>query len=127
MDSACLRRAHDDKKYNPMAIVALNGGGLLGGIEIDESMDGHGVSFRLTSFRSSNEIRLRDVYVAIHEYPPQYRSDCTESDVGSVYDPTNAFSIESYSSVCQSDPTLCAVGDMKHRLGTKVCTGTFDL
>lgn len=119
MDSECLRRPHsEDGEYHSLATVELNGGGAMGEIEIDESQDGKLVSFRIASFRLPNGLKLGDVEAAIHEYPPRYRSDCTESDVGPVYDPSAAFSATNYSTDCVSDQTVCALGDLKRRLGT---------
>lgn len=75
------------------------------------------VSFQFKSFHSSSGLQLSDITIAIYELPPPYYRLCTGTDVGDIYDPTDARTSASYESACMNNRTSCAVGDLRNRLG----------
>ncbi|XP_062511965.1 uncharacterized protein LOC134187802 isoform X3 [Corticium candelabrum] len=99
------------------AIVTIEAGGITANVDITGTKGSGMVSFQFTSFNSSNDVKLSNITIAVHQLPPSYQSSCTGSDVGDVYDPTGALNSASYSSSCMMNKETCAVGDLIRRLG----------
>ena len=86
------------------------------------------ISFRFQSlsFFQSND-SVYGMTIDIRSLPPSYHSDCSESDLGAVYDPTGSFNDPNYSETCKANKARCALGDMRNRLGMyKLVTSLFD-
>lgn len=102
----------------------IDGGGITGTLEISSShrLATGEVSFRFHSLQSFyGSDYLNGVTLHIRSLPPSYHSDCSEADLGTVYDPTRSFNDSNYASNCQTNKTSCALGDMRSRLGMHQC------
>jgi Cu/Zn superoxide dismutase len=115
VESDCLDWPNVDE--DALAMVHINGDGILGQLDIDGMLDGS-VSFRFRSLKAFGRSLVDDIEIAIHTLPPLYRGSCLESELGPIYDPTNATVIPQYNESCRMNPTTCAVGDLRPRLGT---------
>ena len=117
VESDCLDWPNVDE--DALAMVHINGDGIVGQLDIDGMLDGN-VSFRFRSLKAFGRSRVDDVQIAIHTLPPLYRGSCSESELGPVYDPTNATTSPKYSERCRINATECAVGDLRPRLGKQL-------
>ena len=99
------------------AVVNLDGGGLSGLLDI-RLVSESTVNFKFRSLEWTGK-SAQNITLAIHTLPPVYRGTCSEEEVGSIYDPTNAFENTSYNATCLENTTTCAVGDLRNRLGKR--------
>eukprot|EP00118_Oscarella_pearsei_P002760 m.11490 g.11490 ORF g.11490 m.11490 type:complete len:745 (+) comp23428_c0_seq1:1429-3663(+) len=101
------------------ALVNIDYNGIKGVIRINATEGSGTVAFDFHDLHTYNLANFVNMTAAIHQLPAPYRSKCqpTATDVGLIYDPTDAMSGSNYTKACQSDATKCAVGDLGLRLG----------